>query len=158
MTPTTFRRVDGESYRRWWSETYGGPADVLASFAFFQRGGKTVWVAARGVELRGLDPVDAVGIPFVRMESRVWKPTSVAALAFGSAATRNVVELQDNEMRAFLGRETVELGDDDRRRELPNRGFVIVRYRGVPLGCGQWRPDAVVSCVPKGRMITVLDG
>ncbi len=37
------------------------------------------------------------------------------------------------------------------------RGFVIARWRGVPVACVEWRHGQGESCVPKGRMLECVD-
>lgn len=154
MRPT-FDSVDAVPYVQWWEETYG-PEPRLARHRFFQGGRRMVWVAA-AVELEGLEAVDGVGMPFVRIDSRYWKPTGVAAVEFGLGAVRNVVELQARELEAFLDRRDVRFDDSDERRSLPWRGYVIARHRGVPVGVGEWHGDRLVSCVPKGKRMRNLD-
>ena len=56
-----------------------------------------------------------------------------------------------------MRRGSIEVPEDDARRPLPASGFGIARYRGAPLGCIEWRPALVQSCIPKGRAIADLD-
>ena len=157
MKIESFRRVPGQEYADWWHQRYGTPPDLFAALAFFQRGRATVWVAAASVQLQGLPVVDGVGIPFARIGGRVWKPTSSAAIQFGAAATRNLVEVTLHEAELLVGRSPVLLDRHDPRRQLPIRGYVLARLHGVPIGCVLWRGTHIESCVPKARAVAELD-
>lgn len=150
-----FRRVDGHEYVGWWVERFRLPVETFAGLGFWQRGRSTVWAAL--ADAHGLEDarVDAVGVPFLRVGSRLWKPPTVALRCFAAAARRNAVDVDDDEARAFLRGDAVELSGDDRRWEHLERGFLVVRYRSVPLGCGEWRGGdrQVLSCLPKGRRV-----
>jgi len=149
--------VDGTPYMEWWRELFGTPADTFAESSFWQRGRSSIWVAARGVDPGKVSPVEGVGIPFLRIGEHLWKPTSVAVVEFGVHATRNVVALDAAECRRYLDRESLELAPDDPRGHGVRRGFAIVTYEGVPLGCGLWRRGLLESCVPKGRRLADVD-
>ncbi len=149
--------VDGAPYLEWWQQQFDAPAETLRACSFWQRGRFSIWVAAAGVDPGELAPVDGVGIPFLRTGREVWKPTSVAVIEFGLHAKRNVVDLDRDETSCFLDREVIEFAEDDPRRTLPNRGFVIARYHGLPVGCGLWRRGTLGSSVPKGRRLADVD-
>jgi NOL1/NOP2/fmu family ribosome biogenesis protein len=152
-----YARVDGAPYIDWWQAQYGGHAGSFADCTFWQRGQRSIWVAAVAVDPGELTPVDGVGIPFLRTAWEVWKPTSVAAIEFGLDAERNVVDLTAAEAVRFLDREAIEFEAPDPRAVLPNRGYAIARYAGVPIGCGLWRRGGIESAVPKGRCVARMD-
>lgn len=149
--------VDGSPYIEWWQQQFATPPGSLEECSFWQRGRYSVWVAAADVNPGALAPVDGVGIPFVRTGREVWKPTSVAVIEFGLDASRNVVELDRDETLRFLDRQVIEFAAGDARGALPNRGFVIARYQGLPVGCGLWCRGTLESSVPKGRRMAGLD-
>lgn len=157
MRLETHARVDGTEYVAWWQERYGTAAGLLDGYQFFKRGTRTVWMASPSVQLGELAPVDGVGLPFVRVGSRDFKPTSVAAVHLGATATRNVVEVTLTEAQQLLRRQPVCLDAGDSRRELHNGGYVIARLAEVPFGCVLWRGGELESCVPKGNVIEDLD-
>jgi len=149
--------VDGAPYLEWWQQQFDTPPDTLGGCSFWQRGRFSIWVAAADTDPGEIAPVDGVGIPFLRTGREVWKPTSVAVIQFGLDASRNVVELDRDEVGRFVDRELIEFGNGAARGALPNRGSVIARYHGVPLGCGLWRRGTLGSSVPKGRRLADLD-
>jgi len=149
--------VDGAPYLEWWQRQFDTPPDTLRGCSFWQRGRFSIWIAAGDVDPGEIAPVDGVGIPFLRTGREVWKPTSVAVIEFGLDARRNVVELHRDETQRFLDRQVIEFAAGDARGALPNRGYVIARYQGLPVGCGLWRRGTLESSVPKGRRMADMD-
>ncbi len=68
--------VDRRPYVEWWDACYATGGEIFDGFAFFQRGRSNVWIADAGTEVTGLEPCDGVGLPFVRIGRRFWKPRS----------------------------------------------------------------------------------
>lgn len=154
---SNFVRVEGGKYRRWWEEKYGLPEHSLAGYSFFQRGRSKVWIGAREIDMKGLSKIDGTGIPCIRVDSRVWKPTTVAAILLGAGAQRNAFELEENEVTTFLRAEMIPCVTDDPRRAGAEPGYAIARFNGVSLGCGLWRAEGLLPAVPKGRRVALLD-
>jgi NOL1/NOP2/fmu family ribosome biogenesis protein len=152
-----FTPVDGAPYVAWWQEQFATPSATFDDCSFWQRGHANVWVASATVDPGAVTPVEGIGIPFLRLGAELWKPTSAAVVEFGMHATRNVMDLGHDEMLRFLDRRDIEIADDDCRVEGPRRGFVIVRFSGLAIGCGLWRRGVLESSVPKGRRMAELD-
>lgn len=152
-----FQRLEREPYVNWWTDRFGTPQDLFAECSMWQRGKTTVWVASFDVEPGAARPVDGVGLPLLRIGGRAWKPTSVGVMHFGLFATRNFVELDLSETEIFLAGETIDISPEDPRRGNSDRGFIVARYLGVPLGCAEWRPAAIRSVLPKGRRNPAAD-
>jgi NOL1/NOP2/fmu family ribosome biogenesis protein len=157
MSGARFVRVESRDAIEWCESMFGISRDMFDGLQLYQRGKGTLWVGTKGLLLDGLRPVDGAGIPFIRVGRRIWKITSVAAIQFGHAATRNVVEVEAEEARALMRGEAFEFPAGDARADLPWRGHVIARFRGVPLGCMQWRGSGVESSLPKGRHLPEVD-
>jgi len=156
MSGRAFARVERQPYVDWWEELFASGSAVFSRYDFFQRGRNSVWIAAADVDLRGLEPCDGVGLPFVRLGRRLWKPTAVAVLHFGATARRGFIEVTESEAVELLARRFIEPGPDD-PRVVGLRGFVIARLRGAPIACIQWRRGRGESCVPKGRALDPVD-
>jgi NOL1/NOP2/fmu family ribosome biogenesis protein len=113
-----------------------------------------VWVVR---ELDGLEEalaslaVQAAGLPFLRRQKRLWKPTTAALLFLGDAITKNVADLAEEQLDPFLhgeilsGSFTVE------------PGYVAVRYREQMLGCALHGRTGLRSQLP-GAWVAVLLG
>lgn len=157
MSGLRFVRVASRRGFEFCEEIFGVDPACFDGLALYQRGAGTLWTASADLVLDGLRPVDGVGIPLLRIDRAAWKLTSAGAMQFGHTATRNVVELDAAETAAILRREGIVFAPDDSRRELPWKSHVIVRYRGVPLGCALWRGDGLDSSIPKGRVVEEID-
>ena len=152
-----FVRIAGEPYVAWWRERFGLSDEAFHELSFYQRGKSTVWVATAGIDRLEATRAEAVGLPLLRIGSRYWKPTGVAIVALAQRASRNVVELETCEAQRFLAGEECSLAAGDSRHEGLEIGYVIVRYRGVPIGCGEWHPPTLHSCVPKGKRLANVE-
>jgi len=90
------------------------------------------------------------GISFIKELQRGGRLTSAAIRLIGTLATKEVVELNRDETERFLRGETLE--------EYRGGGvWVIVRYRGYPLGGGILSSRGLIPQLPKAvRSITHL--
>lgn len=147
--PRPLRGADRQEILAWWAERFGVPEEVFEPYDFFATGKGTIWALRRSERapggIKGLR-YEALGMVIMRRRKLGWKPTTNAIQVFGRYAKKNVVELNEAQMRAFVAGEAV-------RGPFPGieEGYVIVRYRGVPLGCGLYRRGMLISQVPKVR-------
>lgn len=74
------------------------------------------------------------GLPAVGVQMRPPKPTTALGMALTGWATRNVVDVDAEGARRFLGCEAVRLGDS---LADVSPGYVLVRFRGYGLGVGR---------------------
>lgn len=120
-------------------ERFGLPAEAFHGLRVIRRGRKTLAVVPRDLRPPARPEATAVGLALLHADMRNPKLTTAAAMAFGRAATRNVVELGPEELRDYLARRDLELPPG--RVEAPTGpGYALVRHRGVGLGLGWLRP------------------
>lgn len=116
------------------------------SYRLLQKSKSTLWLADSTCEPPDTIPIQGAGIPFCRLSSQHWKPTTYALQRFGQYATRNVVEL-DHVAAAhrFLQ------GDMQTYAAPVDSGYVHVRYGGMDLGCGLYKAgdQSLKSQIPK---------
>ncbi len=145
------RELDGRATRReildWWEERFGIEPATFEGYSFWEKGKGKVWI------LRGdLDTpvrIEALGMTFLRTRQRHWKPTTNAVQRFGRQATKNVIELDDEQAKRFVR------GDDQELDWGGDWGYLVVSH-GIaggpePLGVGLYLHDELQSLVPKGR-------
>jgi len=147
------REVEGrptrESVVAWWDDRFGIPPETFDVYTFWERGAGKVW-AFRGdapspIEVQGL------GLFVLRTDGEHWKPTTNAVQRFGTAATRNVVVLDEEAAATFVrgGDQAVDWDGD--------WGYLIVARElagdVAPLGVGLFIRGELRSQVPKGRRI-----
>ena len=158
MTRVPFVEVDGRPYASWWRERFSPRVDPFEGLRFYQRGRANIWVGTADIDDLSCARTDAVGIHLLRIGRHLWKPTSAAIVAFGGSAGSNAIELDRAETLRFLAGDPVALTAADPRRAALSRGFVIVRYQGAALGCGEWHGrDDVTSCIPKSKRVSEID-
>jgi NOL1/NOP2/sun family putative RNA methylase len=83
----------------------------------------------------------SVGLPVLRVRVSLPKMTTAAAMAFGRTARRHLVDLEEGQLEAYWARETLELSPGQ-PVQCERDGFVLVRFRGHPVGLGWLRRDA----------------
>lgn len=79
--------------------------------------------------------LDAPGLFFMRTGHRYAKMTTAATMLLGSHATQNWIELAPEQARAYFLRQTFPVAPSQ-TGACTDTGYVVVRYRGFPLGLG----------------------
>lgn len=160
------QRVDREPVVGFWRDKFGVPPETFDGYVFYKKGAKKVWAVRRETaEALGEEDSDripdtldtlnyeSVGLPFLRVGGEHDKPTTDALQLFGDAVTRNSVELDADDARAFVRGETVdvEYGEDE-----VDLGYLVVKHDGQVLGCSLYFPGELRSQVPKGRRVDLV--
>jgi 16S rRNA C967 or C1407 C5-methylase (RsmB/RsmF family) len=142
---------DADACAQWahQSELFGLPADAVAGLQAVRVRRKYIDALGAGTEPPPAALCQHVGAPAVGVESRPPKLATAAALALGDRARRRVVELDADEVRAYLQRQSLYLAPT-RWPEPEGKRPVVVRFRGYTLGMGEYRAGHLVSLYPKG--------
>ncbi len=152
MNVTLCRDQEREEILREIERRFGIPPQAFEDKLLVIRGKKEVWVASEQCVEVELDQFLRTGIPLLRWTKQGFRLTSSAVRAFGHLATKGVVEisLEDRELAERFSR-----GEDIplrllrfHKENLPQKGQVIVRWRGHPLGSGLLQEDRVKNQVP----------
>lgn len=106
--------------------------DELASVRWSNRG---LYLVNRELQLPDSVRLDSPGLFFIRTGHRHAKMTTEATLLLGQHATRNVIELTSAQAKTYLQRQIVT-PTPAQTVSLTETGFVIMNYRGYPLGQG----------------------
>ncbi len=131
--------VDASPYLDLMDRRFGIPLSTFDPYVFFQPNKDGVWIVNRDLEAPARPDPHVLGMPFFRIDMRFPRPSTNAVLKFGHLATRHVLELKDPEIEAALYRRSLSL-DADRVGGFEGNGYVILSYRGRPLGLGYYRP------------------
>ncbi len=126
-------------------ERFGIPEEVFDGFQFFQSG-KVIRIISDVVGLKEamhLYRIGTPGIPLLRRKRPIWKPTTVALQIFGQKATRNIVNLRDEQVDVFLQGCTL-----DENFSLAT-GYVIVKWAAHVLGCAFYEKGLLESQIPR---------
>ncbi len=111
----------------------------------FYRKAQSIW-AISDEDLPNLS-YEALGLRIISLKDRPWKPTTCALQVFGRYATKNTINLDDSQAKAFLAGERQPL------EAQCEPGYVVVFYRGEVLGCGLYSRSTLASQLPKERRI-----
>ncbi|MCA9900769.1 MAG: class I SAM-dependent methyltransferase [Ardenticatenaceae bacterium] len=106
--------------------------DELAAVRWSNRG---LYLVNRELQLPDGVRLDSPGLFFIRTGHRHAKMTTEATLLLGQHATRNVIELTSPQAKTYLQRQIVT-PTPAQTASLTETGFVIMNYRGYPLGQG----------------------
>jgi 16S rRNA (cytosine1407-C5)-methyltransferase len=138
-------------------DRFGIPPEVLDGLRFFRRGKKYLYAASATTPLPDATPIHAIGLPVVRLQHNPPKLSTHGACLWGRSASRNVVELDREQMNEYLQRRVVRL-DRVATERCTGHGHVIVRWEGHPVGVGlldlekqgAWK---LVSLFPKSECV-----
>jgi 16S rRNA C967 or C1407 C5-methylase (RsmB/RsmF family)/NOL1/NOP2/fmu family ribosome biogenesis protein len=119
-------------------ERHGIAADVLAELRAVRRGKHLALVAADHALPVGVD-VRALGLPAIPVKPRQPRLSTAGALALGSAATRNVVSLEDAQVRAYHAGQSIALAPGQHARCSGGGYMIAARDDGTALGIGMLR-------------------
>jgi len=145
--PTFASEAERQEILDYFSRRFGIPEKAFEGFCFL-KGERKIWVVRDHPELeRALHElnVESAGIPLLRTKPSMWKPTTAGLHFFGCHATRNVIDLGEDPLRAFLNRESIE-GPFSLEP-----GFVIVLRKGKVLGCAVYGKGRLRSQIPEKR-------
>ena len=145
-----FRKIHYKPIVFWWNRTYGIPEHVFLGYNFYMSGKSKIWILRKFDDLPKL-PFECLGMVIMkRIKPGVWKPTTNAIQIFGKYATKNFIELNKEEAKAFMAGEVIR-----REFNVKKNGYVIVKFNGIPLGCGLYVNGILYSQIPKNRRIRV---
>lgn len=142
----SFRTLDDQMLLPKWCENHFNISPtVFEGYTFWRRqNGKGVWITSPGFVAVEHPSVAAMGMLVMRQLPPKGKPTSVFLQRFGQTATRNVYDLEPEQVEIFLRRESVPvLPVDDKR------GYALVRSGGQVIGCGRISGRTLISEIPK---------
>ena len=129
-------------------ERFGIVPSVFEGYTIYERRKGEFWMASPEALDVDLPFASRAGFRFAQLFSKGGFRLSTCAIQlFGRYATRNVVELTEDEREEFI-----------RGRDLANRwevekGQVIVRYKGIPLGSAVFTEGRLKNQVPTARRV-----
>ena len=120
-------------------------------YVIFREGRKGVYITNRDQQPPQKPKPDAVGMLFMRTDGKYPKLTTAATLRFGALACKNVVDLQPEQLVAFMGRRDFHI-EGAQVQNVSGTGYVMLRYQGIVVGLGVYRQHLhlVESLFPKG--------
>jgi len=120
-------------------EHFGLPTTIFNGLRTF-RAGRRLKLIADGHHIPALSEIQASGLTLTNDNAKVPKLSTEATMAYGGAATRNVVDLTAAERAAFMTQQHIAL-TSEQTSECNDKGYVIARSDGIALGIGMLRRD-----------------
>ncbi|HET6569729.1 MAG TPA: hypothetical protein VFG50_17310 [Rhodothermales bacterium] len=127
------------SWLRLLEERFGIPPATFDGYTLLMPNPKYLCIVPDDHRPPGDPEPGSTGMVFLRTGTRHPKLTTAAALAFGHAATRNVIAVDREGAEAFLNRKPVEVSAEA-ARHCTGLGYVIARHADFILGLGFYRP------------------
>jgi NOL1/NOP2/fmu family ribosome biogenesis protein len=90
------------------------------------------------------------GLEFGKVYDRVIKPDNDLVQLCALNATKNVIDMKEWQAKKFLKGELLKVGS------VPNieKGFVIVRYKDLPVGIGKYNGNEIKSAIKRERRLS----
>ncbi|NKB22705.1 MAG: RNA methyltransferase [Alphaproteobacteria bacterium] len=106
------------------------------------RAGRRLKLTSDHHDIPDLSERQATGLTLTNDTAKVPKLSTEVAMAYGGLATRNVVDVDDDTRAAFMTQQTLTLSANQ-TANCSDKGYVIVRSEGIPLGVGMLRRDGI---------------
>jgi len=127
-------------------ERFGIPKDAFAGLRALEDQ-ETVFVGTREVmEFDAVRPMRR-GIRLARMYPYSLKPTTFGMQVLGRQATRNVIELSDEQAKRLVNGESLNIEAD------AENGFVLLEWQGFIAGVGFYKRPVLKSQIPRFRPV-----
>jgi NOL1/NOP2/fmu family ribosome biogenesis protein len=144
--------VDAEPYLAILEERFGIPPKTFAGHLVFRPNSKHLAIADRRLVVPEGAETLGIGMPFLYVRMATPRLTTAAAIAFGAAARRNVLDLDDAEVDDFVARREFPLRSEEASK-CTGPGWVLARHRGMTVGLGRAKASeaglVVVGMVPR---------
>ncbi|MCK4968542.1 MAG: hypothetical protein KAS12_05785 [Candidatus Aenigmarchaeota archaeon] len=132
-------------------ERFGISKNVFNDYHFIENEEK-FWICSLDtttIDFKNLR-TEGIGMLFAR-KGLALKPTTNMIQLFGNHATKNVVELDEEQKNKFLsGLDISELDAN------VDSGYVIVKYKNDSLGCSLYKEGTLKNQIPKAKRIKKL--
>jgi NOL1/NOP2/fmu family ribosome biogenesis protein len=131
----------------YFEDRFGIGLGTFENFAFLERPqGYWLLTLSSHVRLFAKLQIHSAGIPILRKKGKQLKPTTTAIQTFGTMASKNLVNLNDQQILSLLGQQSLSPSLDT------TPGYVILAYRSHILGCGLYTKGRVISQIPRAYL------
>jgi len=128
------------------AERFGLPVELLRSLAFTEEQETIFAGTPAAMRFDAVRPMRR-GIRLCRLFPHSVKPTTFAMQVLGTSAARNVVDVDDEQVKALINGGAVDV------ESTATAGFVLIRWRGFIAGVGLYRPPRLKSQIPRFRPV-----
>lgn len=135
---------------RYFKERFGISKKIFSDYSIIAKKEK-VWIVSKDVLEKNLEGlrIETIGLllgRYFKRQNRL-KPTTNALQIFGKYATKNVVELNEEEKEKYVRGYNLK-----KDLELEN-GYIILKFDSDILGCGLYKDGEIKNQIPKSKVI-----
>ncbi len=131
--------------RKFLKERFGIEERVFEGFRFV-RIGDDIWIMSEDIP-KDLYGINRIGLRFARGISKNPKITTAVLQIFGKYATKNVVYINEEQLKDYLKGKDVDVGE----LSGVERGQVIVKFGEDVIGSGLYDGKNIKNQIPKAR-------
>lgn len=132
--------VDPAPYLEVLEQRFGVPPAAFERYWVHRANRDNVWIVDRGLRIPARPEPRSLGFPFFYARMEHPRPTTAAAVRFGSLATRNIFSLEAEDLSRLIYRKEI-LFEDSRLDSLQKNGYVLLSHRGLILGLGSFKRE-----------------
>ena len=122
-------------------------------YAFVLTDKERIYIVNRSIDALDLTKlrINSVGLYFAEFRNNELRLSIEGSQIIGPKATKNVVELDNAELKQWLRGEDLE-------KQNGAQGFVIIKHGNDYLGCGKCKEGKILNFVPKARRLMNIVG
>lgn len=142
------RAIAGMVKQQWGSDL----SEFSSSCGFLEGKDGDVFLISRDVEKIDLQQlrVNSLGLYFGQIRNDELRLSIEGSQLVGNSATKNIVEIDDEQLRHWLGGNDTEMNIDG------GSGYLIIKHKSDFLGCGKYKEGKILNFVPKARRVVNL--
>jgi len=122
-----------------------------SDYAFLQNTKEKIYIVSRDVERIGFEKlrIDSMGLYLGTIQPDGFRPSVEGAQIIGKIASKNVVELTQQQKHDWLQGKDLDVEEDNR--------IVLVKHKEDFLGSGKIKNNVLINSVPKSRRLHVVN-
>lgn len=121
-------------------ERFGMNEEALRAYTWHQPNAQLISLLTPSHQPPARPAPISMGLPFIRTTLRFPKMTTGGTLLVGPLATRHVIDLDEAQLNAYYSRQTYIALRPEQTDLCESMGYVIVKFEGIVLGQGFYRP------------------
>ncbi len=131
---------------KYFKEEFGINEEIFSNYEFYQYK-NNIYLMTKEVKEFQCENILRKGIRIARIVKNGIKPTIDACQIFGFYAKKNIIHLNEEELKKFL------LGQDLFLEVAMEEGYKILFYKNYPVAIGYYRNKKLKNQIPRSRRI-----
>ncbi len=138
----TIDYIDSAPWITLLNDRFGIPTESFESYRWYQPNRKLISLLNTSMQPpRRPEPI-SMGLPFIRINMKYPKLTTGGTLFVGPLATKNVVELTEEQVNSYYSRAMYIPLTEEQTTRCTTMGYIILSFQGIILGQGFYRPKS----------------